>query len=49
MEREFLVTQLTVLLEKRAAQHRVCRQNLPAGLYIAGALSGQQLLNASLR
>ena len=28
MERQFLVAQLAVLLEKRAAQHRLSRQTL---------------------
>ena len=32
MERQLVVTQLPVLLEKRTAQHRFRRQAMPAGL-----------------
>src|SRR3954447_24242119 len=32
MEGQFLVAQLAVLLEKRTAQHRLCREALPSGL-----------------
>ena len=31
MERQFLVAQLAVLLEKRTTQHRLGRQALPSG------------------
>jgi len=37
MEGQFLVAQLAGLLEKRTAQHRLCRKAVPSGLLHAVA------------